>query len=434
MENLKIASRVSSEQVDTVSLTFTWPDPAMCEKLPNYLVQRYFDSVSEQIKTRLKQSCDFLSQRVDEAKKGLQEAAGRRMKYQADHAQQYPEPGSFQARVSQLTADIQNLRPQLDLAKQREAHLLALGRSSTQPGATKPAEEVWGPNPERGRLTDELARIREDLDNSTKIKGMKEQHPYVIGLKKRIADLEDRIAKTPPTVKLNDVYSTGVAGTIQRSLDLAAVEAEIRLVGNRLSDAKSELDHLQTHAAEYAKVARDYAELIKTETERSEEVGRWNVRLSDLQMQLGAEVANRATIQATIQPAKRPYVPSSPNPLMVWAGSVLIALATGAGVAFLASMMDRSVSSADLAEEWFDLPVHGTIGEIVTPAQRRARLAKRALFWPAAGAVLLAMVAAAGWTATLRLTDQDRYAQVLHQPLTAIEAALGPEKTVGGGR
>ena len=206
---------------------------------------------------------------------------------------------------------------------------------------------------------------------------MKEQHPYVIGLKKRIADLEDRIAKTPPTVKLNDVYSTGVAGTIQRSLDLAAVEAEIRLVGNRLSDAKSELDHLQTHAAEYAKVARDYAELIKTETERSEEVGRWNVRLSDLQMQLGAEVANRATIQATIQPAKRPYVPSSPNPLMVWAGSVLIALATGAGVAFLASMMDRSVSSADLAEEWFDLPVHGTIGEIVTPAQRRARLAKR---------------------------------------------------------
>ena len=96
MENLKIASRVSPEQVDTVSLTFTWPDPAMCEKLPNYLVQRYFDSVSEQIKTRLKQSCDFLSQRVDEAKKGLQEAAGRRMKYQADHAQQYPEPGSFQ--------------------------------------------------------------------------------------------------------------------------------------------------------------------------------------------------------------------------------------------------------------------------------------------------------------------------------------------------
>ena len=66
---------------------------------------------------------------------------------------------------------------------------------------------------------------------------------------------------------------------------------------------------------------------------------------------------------------------------LIGAGTALLAaivggLAFGAGLVFLANLLDRSVSTTEEAVHHFDLPVHGVIAEIVTARQQWVRRTK----------------------------------------------------------
>lgn len=423
-ENLRIDWRISSDQIDTISLSFTDADPILAEKVPNLLVQLYFDSITQQIKTRLKQSCDFLEQRVNEAKKGLQEASEQRLRFQAQHAQEFPEPGAYQARVSQLIQELQNLRPHLDLARQREAQLAEV--SQIKSSSSQPSQEFFGPNPERKRLSDELIKVQEELSNAMRLKGMKDKHPYVIALRKKIDELQQAHDKAPPIGKVQEIFDVG-RSSIQWALDKAALRAEVEMLTRRIAQAQEELDRLQTRSAEFSKISREYGDLVKVEGERAEDVKRWHTRLAELQMQLGAEVAQRATHQSTIQPARRQYIPSSPNLALVLAGTIIGGLAAGGGLVFLAGFFDRSLALPEDAKKHFDLPVFGTIGEIVTDRQRRAKRIKMVVLTPVLALMIVSALAFSSWSTILRLRDQEKYHRLRQQPVEMVKAALTEE-------
>ena len=421
--NLKIDWRISSEEIDTVSLSFTSRDPQLAQKVPNLLVQHYYNSSSEEIKSRLKLSCDFLEQRVGESQKSLDKASSDRLAFQARNAQKYPEPGAFQQRINQLTMELQQLRPQLDLAKQKEAQLLVLTRTASQPATTSaptsgPVQEIWGPNPEIARLQEEQAKARTDLQDCLMLRGMKEKHRDVIALRKKIKDLDTRLATLPPQVKLQEVHAgAGAGGTsLELAFQQAAVKSEIALLTGRVDQVQGELDHMQKSVAEYAKVADEYAGFVKTEAERQEDVKRYQTRLADLKMQLGAEVAQRATQSRTIQPAARQYLPSSPQLWMVLMSAVFGGLAAGGGLVFLANFFDRTLGNSQDASEYLGVPVHGVISEIVTQQQLRQRRRRALMLYPLCGIVLGAGLLMSLYFAKLRLTDQEKYQRFQQNP------------------
>lgn len=436
-QSLRIDWRISSEQIDTVSLSYTGSDPILAAKIPNSLVQLYFDNISEEIKTRLKQSCTFLEQRVAEANKGLKDYRDRRLKFQAQNSEKFPEPGAFQQRVAQLTQEIQALRPQLDLAKQREAQLRLISseltsQPTTQPGSAPASQDIWGPNPEYKRLQDELAKAQSELRDLRLLGGMKEKHPQVVKLKSKVEDLQALIARTPQVSKMAGMMDSP-QGNLQMAFEGAAIKSQIQLLTGRLSQAQGELDQLQKHVAEYSKASQEYSDLLKSETERQEDVKRWNERLAQLQMQLGAEVANRATHQSTIQPARRQYIPSNPKLWLIVLAALFGGLGAGGGLAFAASMFDRSFSSTESAQHYFQLPVLGVIDEIVNEAQLRKRRRRRWILAPIMGVLLVGAIAASFWLTQLRLYDQDRYRDMLSNPVKIITSILEPAPRPGSG-
>lgn len=293
---------------------------------------------------------------------------------------------------------------------------MVISQTPSSGPTSAPSNEIWGPNPQRKRLEDELAKAQDEIRDSLLLKGMKEKHPTVVKLRKKIEDLEASIEQTPAVGRMSQFQADSGPGGLQLAFEHAAVKAEIALVTNRLQKVQSELDLLQTHVAEYSKVAQEYADLVKVEGERQEEVKRWNARLGELQMQLGAEVAHRATHQKTIQPARRQYVPSTPKLWMVMAGALLGGLGAGGGLAFLAQIFDRSISTTEDAQEYFESPIFGVIGEIVTRSLQRKRALRRWIVTPAVSLLVAAVVALSAWVTVLRLQDQEKYQRLLYGP------------------
>jgi len=420
-QNLRIDWRLGNEQIDRVALSYTDSDPELAWQIPQGLVEEYGTHVSQQIKDNLTQSCSYYDARITDSEKTLERVRADRVAFQAANAGRYPEPGAYSQRVVMLLTESQGLQPQLDMAHQREAQLLLLMNQPASQPTSGPAREVMSVNLEYQRLDEELHRVRGELGDALIVRGLKDKHPIVVALKKKIADLESQFKQTPRTQKVQEMFpETPPYSSMQLQFDLAATRASMQQLSSRLAKVQGELDELQKNVAVYTRVAQEYADKCKQEADWTEKIRVFQLRQNDLQLQLNAEISQRGTRQATLRYATRPYEPSSPKLWMILVGAVLASLGAGAGMTFLAGFFDRTVRQPESAERQFDVPVHGVIGEIVTQQERRARRKRTLVLTPIVAIVLLAIIAFSLWMTAIRVLDNEKYRRFLHSPLQAL--------------
>jgi hypothetical protein len=91
-------------------------------------------------------------------------------------------------------------------------------------------------------------------------------------------------------------------------------------------------------------------------------------------------------------------------------------MAFGAGLVFLAHLLDRTVVTPDDAKS-FGVPVHGVIGEIMTPAGLRKLRWKRRLVLPTAALIVAVSVGLSALSITLWLQYPNKYREWQTSPL-----------------
>ena len=126
-------------------------------------------------------------------------------------------------------------------------------------------------------------------------------------------------------------------------------------------------------------------------------------------MALDAEVAKRRTHLESVQTAEKQFRPSSPKLMMILAFTYLGGLAFGGGVVFLINFLDRSISTTEEAGKYFNVPVHGVIGEIITTRQRLRRGIRRYLLAPAVTLLILGVLGIATLSITLWLKSPEKF-------------------------
>jgi hypothetical protein len=88
----------------------------------------------------------------------------------------------------------------------------------------------------------------------------------------------------------------------------------------------------------------------------------------------------------------------------------------GPGVVMLLRLVDRTVHTSEDATRYFDIPVHGVIGEIVTSRTRLKRRMRRWLLGPVVTVVFVAVWATCILSITLKLKSPDRYEEWRSSP------------------
>jgi len=485
MRRLRVNWEVSSDQVDLVSVKFTDEDPRRVQQLPNLLVRNYINRVSEEIVNHLSSSRDFLLNQVAGCKRRLAQLNDEKIDFEMQHpGQLLAGPDVMQDRIREYKTDLETLRRQHAIAKQKLARLQGLARilgswpqqagqpwptdavvpEGSSPGpwsvdglidhwsgrACTPADAgrspaigqvddspvdtssrwqtvieglndsehligvVGKPDPQVLRLQKKLADLQTRLETALTVNNMTEKHPTVRMLRKSIAGVEQRLQKLPKELPAEATYADSqtaspISGML--AMQLAAAQSEVEVTGNEVQRLENQLASYRQMMSSSSGVRQQYTRILEAVDEQKSQLKRWQARLTDIQMALAAEVANRRTHLNTVQLAQQQLHPLYPPLWMLLGIAVFGGLGAGYGVCYLREILSRTIGSKEEAIRCLGVPVHGVIGQIITSADRaRYRLGRIR-----AAALALVMTVAFGFstfTVVLRLRYPERYKQL----------------------
>lgn len=428
MEDVEVTWEARSAKEDLVSISFTSSDPLLAEKVPNILVKNYINRTYERILTGLKRQHDFLKEKYEDANRELEKAMRDKIDFETQHAGMLPDnPSAFQEKIERAQAELTAAQRRLEVAQLRVARLDALKSQSTSrtPDEANASKIIKQPNPELARLKRQLNDLQDELDTALVFNRMTEEHPKVKSLRIKITQTENRIKNTPPEIVRETVFASG-ADVLDISMASAAAKSEHQTATNDIKRLTALLAGYNKMWANFAPVRQDYLALLKKTNDNLAEVEHWKGRLDQVQIALAAAVDNRLTRMKAIQPSHHQFLPAWPSLPAILALAICGGLAFGAALVFLAKSLDRTIKTPEEAAEYFDVPVHGVIGEIVTPARRLRRLIRRWVLVPAMSLVVVLALFISGTSAVLRLTHPQSYKQMWSSPVGFMQGQITP--------
>jgi uncharacterized protein involved in exopolysaccharide biosynthesis len=421
LSSLRVIREPHSGQPDMISITCTDRDPQLAVQLPNVLVKRYVLATCERRLKRLTEDRDALQQQTTESDARLAALMKRQVDYETKHGATLPEtPGVIHQRIRDIQAQIDALRVQESAAKQKVARLRVLAKSAAP--AEEAVEVIKGPNPAFKSLEDQLRECQAEYYAATGVRNMREDHPAVQALRKKLDALKKQIDETPREIVVQKVYGPKTAVSSDLPVQLAAAQSEADKAAMELERLQARLAEAQGALAGFGPTRQEYLAILKQVDDERAELKRRQERLAQAQAARAAEEGKREP--AGMQLAEKPSRPSFPVLWHVLALALAAGLAAGSGLALAAQAMDRTIATADDAARAFNVPVCGVISEIVSPRRRVWRAVGRWVLRPAAALVIFAALGVAALNTVLRLHYPDQYARWTEHPQTFVQQHL----------
>ncbi len=401
---------VRKEKMDLVALSVTHSNPQLAQDIPDRLVDNYISGVHEQSKNNLTVSLQHLQKKVDECKTRLSEQTNIKITFEEKHSGMMPDrPGNLHDRIQQTIADLEREQRTLDAAKLTLARIESRWREVDTDKTTKdgePIQEIRGPNPELVRLKEQLELFEDALETATI--NRTDNHPDVISLRAKLAEIHEKIDQAPAETVLQKVYAIGAEAN-RYAPEVASISAEIKIRKEAIVRLTERLDYLNGVMSNFVPVRHEWEEIIRKQTTIDKELNGYEVRTARIREELANEVAGRRIHLEVVQRAKEQFQPSSPKLFVILAMALIGGLSGGAGLVFLTHSLDRSITTTDEASEILGLRVHGVIGEITTPAQAIRKRTFNLLVIPLIGLALTLMTLAGCASNVLRLKYPDRF-------------------------
>jgi polysaccharide chain length determinant protein (PEP-CTERM system associated) len=307
-------------------------------------------------------------------------------KYKASHIYELPDqqPAALslltaaQARVQQLTGDIQSRNDRLAIMRIEEKNRRASGTAAAS------ASE----DPDSRALAQMDRELQDLLTNYT------EENPLVRRKRSQIAQfqaLHPGLSAPKPTADGGVPTSPEIS---RLEADIRALEADRRREQTNIDQLRGRLANMPLRLQELTNLTRDY-DSLKTRYDQTSAQREQAQRAQDI------EVARKGEQFQVQDRARPPAVPFKPNVVQLVMMGLLTGLALGAGAAVGLEFLDQSIRSEDeFAVRFPDLPILGSIPGLdsdETPA--RGLLRRRVKTGAGAGAAGCALALAEAFVA-----------------------------------
>lgn len=307
-----------------------------------------------------------------------------------------------QTAIEQLGRD--KVEIEADIAA-REDYLKQLDAGG--PTTTEPAtgfKTKLAPNPQRGRLQNEIANILSEIADAKTIRRMKEAHPHVQALNDKLKQLRIEFERLPQEIEGEPVALNGEAPPLDpREAERNRVEMELQTSRRKLDQLSQDLAKHQVQLTSLEEQKTTLFQRQQTFLLRKQDLANvqadlavWNQKLEEINRAMTAETEDRGTKLATVEEARRPSQPVSPklsNALLFSSG---LGLALAVVAVFLSELLDRSFRHPGRVRDALGIPVLEAIGEIRVGQEHRLR-------WRRNGLMAVALVECVGILATASL-------------------------------
>lgn len=360
-------------------LTHTDADPQLATRVVQSFLNIFVESQLGTRRRDFAEAQSFIDRQIREYERQLQTAERRLAQFRQQHLDVLPSTGNFAAqaqavsqRRDQIASDLadaqarrENLRRQLAETPQTVQLGTGDGAGGTRYGG-QIAELQNQMRQLRLRYTDDhpdIIAIRRQIQllqsqNTNERRAIDAQAPRGDG-----AQQQQQRARGGPTVP-NTVYE-------QLRLRLADEESNVATMERRLSQAESEVERLRGLAtrvpeieAELANLDRDY-NVIKGNYEQL------LARREQARMAQNADERTDALQFRIIDPPRVPIAPSAPNRPVLYAAVLIVGIGAGFAFAALISQLSESFWTTAQLRDAFAYPVLGSVGMLVTGAQKR---------------------------------------------------------------
>ena len=432
-KNLDVRWGAQSEEVDLVTLSFTSDDPDLAHKMPNGLVTYYAAKIQSDRIAELTQSFKFLDEKSGHHRDRVKDLTNQKVVLETENIGLMEEQQmDIVRRQMQAKADRDAVAALLKIARDRVEDLQRLKEGAEEEETEIPAQIIKGPNLELERLGQELREYKTELDLAMTLQHMTREHPAIQTLLTRIAIMEERIRTTPEEIVLQTVYDFGSGGEAYAA-EVAAAQTEVEILQAELHRVESQIEGYQKMMISFEQVRPRYVAVIDELKDAESKAEMWETRRRQIEMALeaarGAE-PDLPGMLTVIEYAERPTIPSFPRLNHVFAVTLFGSLAFGSLLVFFWSTKDRTIGTSEQAGRLFDVPVLGSVSQIMTRGLRGKRFMRRWVVVPIVAAVLFVVIAVLVLSITLKLRRPAQYEEWRERPVAFAKDAAA--KTMDG--
>ncbi|MCE9589134.1 MAG: hypothetical protein K8S99_01265 [Planctomycetes bacterium] len=380
---------VSNNELDRATVSYVSTDPEMARLIVNKLVENYILRARSVMEKRLAQSATFFEDEVVRERKQIEELENKLLKFEIAHSELLPDSAtSLQAT---LTESQNRLSAEDQALKAAVLNEESLRKSLEQTPKVTPMI-VKGPNPELTRLDTELRKAEASLTEAVTVLKMKERHPDLVAMRQRIKSLKAEITHAEPEVVLqrhlseNPHYAELQTALLHAASEREALEAQVTATRKRA-------DELNAQAAGLFPVRSDYRRITREVDQHQRQLAFWEDNLRRVRLAVTAENGNRGIQLDFIKPCPVLDRPVSPNLSQVLLAAVGIGLLSGIASVFFAHRADETFTSGEELAKAFQVPLMGSVSEIISAHQRRLRSIRNFVLYPLNAAAMLAVLA-----------------------------------------
>lgn len=366
--SLQNAIKITADQPNQFSISVTASSGKLARQIAQKLIDLFVENNLADNRDQSSQSLQFLDQQLAERQKQLQDADAKRADFQARFLGSLPGTGSLDDRIGAARAQLAQI--QSDLAAAQSSLNAVSAQMAGTPAAAGGGTAALGPARAR------LQAIQGQLADA-RAKGWTDNHPDVIALKAQLAAAQ-AAARSEPMVpgaaaSANPLYMS------LRSMQ-ADKSAQVAALVQRRDQIEADLARLQARMAEQPGVA---AEQNQIDREYQVLKDQYDKLLTDReQMKIAAQaqhVSDAVKFKVT-DPPTEPTAPTSPKRALLLTAVLVAGLGAGVAAAFAIGQLRTSFATPGQLERASGLPVIGSIGEVVTRAERGRRRRLGSLF------------------------------------------------------
>jgi polysaccharide chain length determinant protein (PEP-CTERM system associated) len=230
-----------------------------------------------------------------------------------------------------------------------------------------------------------------------------DRHPDVMGLRRKLAVLRGE------TEGPLDGVAPGAGGNgglrsdpslidyEEVKLQLSQADADAAVYASRVDSLRTRLDRLEERAAQIPGAEVELARLTREHDVLKIKHGELLARREQARLAHEREVGTDRVEYQVVEPPRVPAVPDGPSRSVLVSLVLLMALGSGAALAFVLVHVNECFADPSQLRRAFSLPVLGTVSAVQSRGQRTWRMAEISSF---AGACLLLVAVYGGIIAT----------------------------------
>jgi polysaccharide chain length determinant protein (PEP-CTERM system associated) len=347
----------------------------------------FLEENARERQTKSQQTTGFFQQRLDEAKKKLDDEDAKLAEFKSKHPGEMPDQAQTSISwLSALNAQLESNTQQLSRAQQEKTfnesllqqQLANLAQATSSTGVVASAET----------LDDQLTAQQQKLVSLLNI--YTPEHPDVVKTQRAIEDLKKRIEEQQ---KAGTAATTATANAKPTRIEPPQVQqlrAKLRLDDQNIADLvkaqsrlQGEIGVLQGRIQATPMVEQEYKDLTRDYQTASENYNDLLKRLNTSEVAEHMENQQQSESFKVFDPPSLPNEPSFPNKLMFAGGGFGGGLALGLACLYLIAAMDKSLHSERDVELGLKLPLLVSIPAldvVAGQAKRAASLADSKLY------------------------------------------------------